>query len=198
MARDREEPELGSAEALPGRDQDVALADVLAARTDVRARAPGRRATGRAPRPRRPRSRSARSTSAPAGIGAPVAMCIVSPAPTVPSGSWPINARPTIFSSRGLRGRRPGDVGGAHGEPVHRRGGELGQVVRRDDVLGHHAAVRVGQRQPERRERLDAGEHALPRLLDGEQPLGRVVVVDVGLRRHGGQCRRGPRRATLS
>ena len=46
-------------------------------------------------------------TSAPAGTGAPVAMCIVSPAPTVPSGSWPINARPTIFSSRGCAGVAP-------------------------------------------------------------------------------------------
>ena len=40
-----------------------------------------------------------------------------------------------------------------------------------DHVLGHHAAVRVRERQLERSERLDAGEDALLGLLDGQQPL---------------------------
>src|SRR4051794_29422533 len=37
--------------------------------------------------------------SAPAGIGAPVAMRNASPRPTVPSGRWPISARPTTRRS---------------------------------------------------------------------------------------------------
>ena len=42
--------------------------------------------------------------SAPAGIGAPVAIEIASPPPTVPSGRCPISARPTTRSSTGDEG----------------------------------------------------------------------------------------------
>ena len=58
---------------------------------------------------------------------------------------------------RGLRGAR--DVLRTHGVAVHRGVVEAGQVGRRDDVLGEHAAVRVHQLQVQRRQRLDGLEH---------------------------------------
>ena len=125
---DREEAELGSAEALARRDEDVAFADVLAVRADVRARRAG---------PSSNRTSSSSSTdafsigttaSAPAGIGAPVAMCIASPAPTVALGLV-ADQRATDDLQLGRRRRSGvGDVGGAHREPVHRGGCELGEV----------------------------------------------------------------------
>ena len=125
--------------------------------------------------------------SAPAGTGAPVAICTASPLPTIDVGPVPDHRAAHLLQLDGGRGGGVGDVGRAHREAVHRRRRERGQVVRGDDVLGQDAAVRVGQRQLERGERLDLREDVLAHLLDGTQSLAGVVIVDPGVVGHGGQ-----------
>ena len=125
------------------------------------------------------------TVSAPAGIGAPVAMRTASPPPTTASGRRPIRALPTIFSSIGDAGRGTGHIGGADGEPVHRGRRELREIAFGDHVLRDHAPVRLGERELQRRERVDLRQDVPPRILDGEQPADVVVIVDVAVLGHG-------------
>ena len=176
--RVREQPHLRRPQALARRHQHLPGL----ARPRRRGGCAGRRADRRRSSPSRrraPRSRSARSVSAPAGIGAPVAMRTASPPPTTASGLRPIRALPTIFSSIGDAGDAPAHVGGADGEPVHRGRRELGEVSLGDHVLRDHAAVRLGERELQRRERVDLRQDVPPRILHGEQPADVVVIVDV-------------------
>ena len=72
--------------------------------------------------------------------------------------------------------------------------------MRGDGVLGQDAAVRVGQRQLERCERLDLREDVVARVVDGAESLAGVVIVDPGMVGHGGQSTRGvraPRRRAI-
>ena len=73
---------------------------------------------------------------------------------------------------RRVRRGSVGDVGGSHREPVHRGRRELGEIVRGDHVLGHHAAVRVRQRQTERSEWADGAEHPLRASSTETKPSG--------------------------
>ena len=144
-----EETELGSAEAPPARDQDVALVHVLAARTDVR---PGRRPVQQ---PDELVPIDDRVLDRHDGVGAAGDRCARRDAHRLAGADGPLglvaDERATDdLQLAGLRGCRSGDVGRADGEPVHRRGSELGKIVRREDVFGDHRAVRVGQRQTER------------------------------------------------
>ena len=183
LPRAGEEPELRSAEPLPDRDQHVALTDVLAARPDVRARG------GAIQQPNEFIPLDVRVLDRHDDVGAGGNRRARRDVHRLAGADGPLGLMADQRSSDDLelarvRWRRPGEIGRASGEPVHRRGGELGQVVRRQDVLGHHAPVRIGQRQLERRQRLDLGKDAVPRILDRDQPLRRIVVVDVGLGRH--------------
>ena len=74
---------------------------------------------------------STRSTaSAPGGTIAPVEIATASPRPEpTPRTDAPARDSPTSRSDTGRAGRRPGDVGGAQREPVHRRVVEPGHVV---------------------------------------------------------------------
>jgi len=97
-----------------------------------------------------------------------------------------MSALPTIRSSTGepslapATSARTGDVAGADREPVHRRGGEVGDVGLGDEVGREHASLGLLQRELERLEGRDLREDPLARLLDGHEPLIRSVRVSVG------------------
>ena len=115
--------------------------------------------------------------------------CTASPPPTMASGRCPIIARPDHLQLDRRRGGRPATSTARTANPsmprtTRTRGESVG-----DDVLGDHAAVRVGQRQLQRCERSDLRrEHPLACVLDREQPSAEVVIVHAwGSLGHDGQ-----------
>ena len=84
------------------------------------------------------------TVSAPSGIGAPVKMRIASPGATGgPSAALPACSRP---ATRNSRASPLGTSSPAHGIAVDGRVRERRQLQRRDEVVGQHAAVGVGER----------------------------------------------------
>ena len=101
------------------------------------------------------------TASAPSGTTPPVAIPIASPAPKRSRGGLP---RGHVRDDR----ERPGRVGRAESEPVHRRAGEAGQVDGRPRVLGEHAPAASASATGSRRERPRAREDVRERVVDGD------------------------------
>ena len=151
----REQPELGRRRGAcpPGRGHRPRATSSPTGRTWR----PGRRGLEEAAPARRTprRSRPARRVG-PAGIGAPVAICTASPSPTVDVGSVPDHrAARRCFSSPGTAGVAPATSAARTANPSIADEANAGRSCVATTSSASDAAVRVGQRQLERGERLD-------------------------------------------
>ena len=174
----REEPQLARAQPLPDRDEDLACADVLPARTDMP--------------PLLDRVEHADQVIV-AGLGVLDRHDRVGAGRDRRAGCdrdrlahpdrrlrpLPDHGVADHLELGRIVRRRFGDVGRAEREAVHRRRRELRKIHGREDVLRGDAPVGVGQRQLQRSEGLDPREDPLARFLERDQALRRVVILRV-------------------
>jgi hypothetical protein len=90
------------------------------------------------------------TASAPLGIGAPVAILMASPMPTVASGRCPIIARPTSLSSAGSAGVAPSTSAARTANPSMPLDANSGRSIAAA-MSARDAPVGIGQRQFDRR-----------------------------------------------
>jgi hypothetical protein len=132
------------------------------------------------------------TASAPAGMGAPVAIATDRLAhPDRRLRPLPDHRVADDLELGRVGRRRFGDVRRAERVAVHRGGGELRKIHRREDVLGRHTPIGIGQRKLQRPERLDPRKDPLARFVEGDQALRCVVIVRMPLG-HAGSLPRHP------